>query len=198
MSARVAIFAVCGILVSGPLAAQESNLVEDALQPGDLIRLAISREPDMSGEYPVDVTGNVGLPLIGVVDVKGKSPATLRSEILGGFQDQLRNQTIQVTLLRRVRVLGQVNDPGLYHADPTMTLSDVIALAGGPTSQGRMNDVRIVRGATEFEADVGREVLGQVRSGDQIVVPERGWAARNSAYLIGAAISVTAIIIGQL
>lgn len=178
--------------------AQDSGSVADQLRAGDMVRVALSREVEMSGDYLVDEAGMVALPLIGLRETANKTPAALKQELVTAYSDQLRNQTIQITLLRRVRVLGEVRNPGLYHADPTMTLGDVVALAGGATTLGKSTDIRIVRDGEEFEVDLGSDVLHQVRSGDQIVVPEKGWIARNRTLLVTASISVTAIVVGAM
>lgn len=178
--------------------AQDSGSVADQLRAGDMVRVALSREVEMSGDYLVDEAGMVALPLIGLRETANKTPAVLKQELVTAYSDQLRNQTIQITLLRRVRVLGEVRNPGLYHADPTMTLGDVVALAGGATTLGKSTDIRIVRDGEEFEVDLGSDVLHQVRSGDQIVVPEKGWVARNRTLLVTASISVTAIVVGAM
>jgi polysaccharide export outer membrane protein len=163
-----------------------------------MVRVALSREVEMSGDYLVDETGMVALPLIGLRETANKAPAALKQELVTAYSDQLRNQTIQITLLRRVRVLGEVKTPGLYHADPTMTLGDVVALAGGATTLGKSTDIRIVRDGEEFEVDLRSGVFQQVRSGDQIVVPQKGWFARNRTLLVTASISVTAIVVGAM
>ena len=154
------------------------------LQPGDVVRLNISREEGMSGDYPVDETGRAALPLIGMWLVTNVPADQARQDILAAYEEQLRNQTIQVVFLRRVRVLGEVRNPGLYHLDPTMTLGDAVALAGGPTPQAS-DDIQIFRAGTEIHADMIQPALQQVESGDYIVVQERGWWSRNARYVLG-------------
>jgi polysaccharide export outer membrane protein len=163
-----------------------------------MVRVALSREVEMSGDYLVDEAGTVALPLIGLRGTSNKTPAALKQELVSAYADQLRNQTIQITFLRRVRVLGQVRNPGLYHADPTMTLADVVALAGGATTLGKSSDIRVVRDGEQFEVDLNSEVLYQVRSGDQILVPEKGWLERNRTLLVTVSVSVTAIVVGAM
>lgn len=165
------------------------------LKPGDVIRLSISREADMSGDYPVDEVGRAALPLIGVRSVVGIPADRLRQDIVSAYEEQLRNQTISVIFLRRVRVLGEVKNPGLYHVDPTMTLVDAVALAGGATETGSLENVSILRGSTEIHADLSQPVLQQVESGDQIVIGERGWFSRNGKYVIGTATTVGFLIV---
>jgi polysaccharide export outer membrane protein len=166
------------------------------LQPGDVVRLSVSREEGMSGDYPVDETGHAALPLIGMRLVTNVPVDQARRDILAAYEEQLRNQTIQVVFLRRVRVLGEVNKPGLYHVDPTMTLGDAIALAGGPTPEAS-DDVQIYRAGTEIHADITRPAMQQVESGDHIVVQDRGWWTRNARYVFGFATPLVVLAIRE-
>jgi len=111
------------------------------------------------------------------------------------FEDQLRNQAIQVVFTRRVSVLGAVENPGLYHVEPTMTLADAVALAGGHTAQGNPEKVKVVKDGREIEVDITDTAAENVSSGSRIIVPERSWAARNSNMLIGASITAAAIFV---
>jgi polysaccharide export outer membrane protein len=169
------------------------------LQPGDGIRLRFWREPSLNGEYFVDETGAVTVPLVGTITVTGIPADQLKRDLLRDLEAQLVNQTVQINLLTRVRILGAVHRPGLYHVDPTMMLGDAVALAGGATPNGRLDRVRIVRGGEIAIARVNatEPVFVEVRSGDQIVVPERSWISRNSAVVFGAVISAAAMLVAQ-
>ena len=166
------------------------------LQPGDVVRLSISREEGMSGDYPVDATGHAALPLIGMRLVTNVPADQARQDILAAYDEQLRNQTIQVVFLRRVRVLGEVRNPGLYHVDPTMTLGDAIALAGGPTPEAS-EDIQIFRAGTEMHADMTQPAMQQVESGDHIVLQDRGWWSRNARYVFGFATPLAILAIRE-
>jgi polysaccharide export outer membrane protein len=167
------------------------------LQPGDAIRLAFWREQELSGEYPVDENGAIVLPILGHRNVTGIPAATLKNQLLEEYGEQLRNQEVQVTLLRRVRVLGAVDEPGLYYVDPTMTLGDAIALAGGATSDGKLDDIKIFRNGEEIRSDLDStvRVMDEVQSGDQVLVPQRSWFNRNGAIIVASMVTATALIL---
>lgn len=169
----------------------------ETLEPGDAVRVSFWREPDMNGDYPVDETGVVVLPLLGARTVKGIPPPELKQQLLQDFGAQLRNQEVQITLLQRVRILGAVRTPGLYHVDATMTLGDAVALAGGATQGGTLEGIRVLRHGDVLKADLNTEtlVVEQVRSGDQILVPERGWLSRYGTFVVGTAFTIAGMII---
>lgn len=171
------------------------------LAPGDAIRTTFWREPQMNGEYRVDELGSVLLPLLGARSVQGMVPAQLKSQLAIDYGRQLRSpQDVQIVLLRRVRVLGAVKQPGLYLVDPTMNLGDVIALAGGATPNGKLKDIRITRNGRKIRSDLDErtQVGEQLQSGDQILVPERSWFSRQGVFLLAGSISAIGVLVSQL
>ena len=168
---------------------------EHPLKPGDVIRLGGTREPEFRGDYPVDETGAVVLPLLGSRNVTGVPAAQLKRNLVADFRQQLRNQDVQIALLRRVRVLGAVKNPGIYLVDPTMSVGDALALAGGATDQGKGGKVRIVRAGKVIRSGTDAGALeGEMTSGDEITVPERSWFSRNGKFVVGGLITAVAIV----
>ncbi len=210
ISARVGRILLCGIMVAMAAVGASAQVPdsipppvtvsEQPLAPGDVIRLSFWREPDLNGEFTVDETGMVVLPLLGPRNVTGVTTTELKRRLTQDYGQQLVNQDVQITLLRRVRVLGAVNDPGLYHVDQTMSLGDAIALAGGATDRGKLSDIRIFREGKEVfrDLDVNAQIAEQIRSGDQINIPEKSWIALNSGTLAGALITGTALILSYV
>ena len=167
------------------------------LRPGDAVRVHVWREADISGVFTVDDRGIVTLPLVGERAVSGLDPSELRDALLADYRDYLQNPSIEVTILRRVNILGEVRSPGLYPLDATISLADALALAGGITQIGDPNKIRLVRDNEVVAEGVDQAaVIGasDIRSGDQIVVGMRGWLARNSAVIVGSMIAAAAVI----
>lgn len=194
---------LCLMLLGGPAdAAAQQPVVSrtlPGLQPGDGVRLGVWREPDLSGDFFVDETGTVTLPLLGRRNVLGIPGDQLKRDLIRDLQSQLVNQSVHLSLLTRVRIVGAVQRPGLYHVDPTMMVGDAVALAGGATPHGRLDDIRVVREDRTVLTKVSTSdpVLHEIRSGDQIIIPERSWLSRNGAVVLGAVISATGLIIAQ-
>jgi polysaccharide export outer membrane protein len=177
---------------------QSASVAEFAepLRPGDVVRLRIWREPDMSGEFQVDESGQVTLPLLGPVPVTGMSRDSLRRALLADYAKYLKNPAIEVVLLRRVNVLGAVRNPGLYPIDPTMTVADALALAGGASPEGKKDEVELVRSENRVVLTLDPSAtLGNtpIRSGDQLYVPERSWFSRNAGLVIGTSMALLAL-----
>jgi polysaccharide export outer membrane protein len=162
------------------------------LRPGDGVMVMVWREEDLSGTFVVDDRGIVTLPLIGERDVTGLETSEIRDRLLAAYREYLKNPSIEVTVLRRINIIGAVAEPGLYSVDATVSLSDALGLAGGITPAGDSDKIRLIRGnemvrrKLEWSAPIG---YYDVRSGDQIFVGERSWLARNSGTLVGSLIA---------
>jgi polysaccharide export outer membrane protein len=169
---------------------------EPPLSPGDMVRLHFWQEPQFSGDFPVDERGIATLPLLGPRQMTQWPADQVKAQLIREFARQLRDQPAQITMLRRVAIIGAVQDPGLYHVDPTMRVGDVLALAGGPTPDARLNRAVVLRQGRVIQNRIDNTVLlRNFRSGDQIMVPQRPWIERNAAIVIGAGLSVVAIIV---
>jgi protein involved in polysaccharide export with SLBB domain len=175
----------------------------DTLRVGDVLKLWIWREEDLSGEFAVPESGIVVLPKIGARKVIGQPTSDLKNALIAEYQKYLRNPAIEITFLRRVNVLGAVNEPGVFSLDETMTVAHALALAGGARPDGQSDKVQLIRDGQMLVGKISQRTKIadlQIRSGDQLFVPERGWASRNSglvAALLSGAISVTIALIVQ-
>jgi protein involved in polysaccharide export with SLBB domain len=177
-----------------PHSSATADSAHGVLRPGDVIRLRIWREPDLSGDFPVDETGVVTFPKIGPYKVLDDSPESLKQRLLESYAVYLRNPSVEVTMLRRINILGAVQKPGLYPVDATMTIADALAVAGGATPWGNPHKIELVRGGVRInEPLTSTTLIGEtpLRSGDQLFVPERSFIVRNSG-LVATAVSVTA------
>lgn len=183
--------------VVGSLSAQErgdapSGATADSvgIQPGDLIRVKVWREPDLSDSARVDADGNVTLPKLGVVHIGGVSADSVRRLIVTTYSLYLRDPAVDVTVLPRVTILGAVRNPGVRNLDPTMIIADALATAGGAAPDGKVDQVELRRRGERVPARLSldaRLAETPIRSGDQLVVPQRSWLSRNVGVVVGVA-----------
>lgn len=157
-----------------------------SLRPGDVVRIEIWREDGLSGQFQVDENGDVVLPLIGRKTVLGISPDSLRDQLTAEYDEYLVNPSVNVTLLRRVTVMGEVRVPGLYPVDATVSVAQLIALAQGVTPDGDVNRLTLERGGQTIRADLAGTMAltdAGIQSGDRLMVGKRSWIARNLSSL---------------
>jgi polysaccharide biosynthesis/export protein len=163
------------------------------VQPGDGISLRIWNEPEMSGTFTVAQDGHVILPRLGSTRVEGIEIVELQKSLRESYGAFLRNPSVDVVVLRRISVLGEVRQPGIYLADLTMGIPELIAMSGGPTETGDPNRVLLIRDSQRIEFDrrrQGQMFVAELYSGDQIYVPQRNFFVRNGVTLASAALAI--------
>lgn len=169
-----------------------------AAQPGDKVQLKIYRESELSGEFVVPESGEVDFPKIGPVRVDRMSTDSLRAYLIAQYSHSLRDPAIEVTVLRRVNVIGSVRSPGFYYADPTVTVKGAIALAGGVTPEGNKNKVDLLRGNKRTSISLSNEPSladSPVQSGDQVIAPEKSWFSRNTALVVSGITGLALVVV---
>jgi len=169
-----------------------------AAQPGDKVLLKIYREPELSGEFVVPVDGQVDFPKIGPVRVDRISTDSLRALLIAQYSRSLRDPAIEVTVMRRVNVIGAVRNPGFYYADPTVTVKGALALAGGVTPDGNKNKVELLRANKRTAIGLSSEPSladSPVQSGDQVSAPEKSWFARNTALVVSGITGIALVVV---
>lgn len=172
--------------------------VEAKLVPGDVIRLSIWREPDLTGEFLVQEDGIAVLPRLGPVRVVDETPTSIKERLVTEFEKTLVNPSIEVVVLRRILITGEVGGEGVYPVDPTMSLVEVLALAGGPNAAAKKNRVDLIRGQREFEIDLGDPLAVRnvsLQSGDQLHVPRANAWVRNWQLMLGVVSSTISLVI---
>lgn len=170
----------CGTTPSSPIGQSESILKREVgeyrLEPGDQLQIFVLNEPDLSGEYLVDRTGTVSLPLIADINVRGKSIREVDSLITSKLRDgYLRNPDVSVELLNYppIFILGEVNKPGQYPYVEDLTVLKAVATAEGFSYRANQK-VIMIRGANDTEeVKVALEPGTKVLPGDTIRVLER-------------------------
>ena len=104
---------------------------------GDLLRVLVFGEDQLTGEFRVNDQGNIAVPLIGSLPATGRTPQQLEVDLGRALSkgDFLKSPhiTVEVIAYRPIFVLGEVAKPGQYPYQPGMTFLTAIAVAGGFT-----------------------------------------------------------------
>lgn len=186
---RTSIGLFIALLATAPLAAQDVAVVGPAssgiqLRPGDILQVIVWGNEQYSGQFKVDENWQIQYPVIGDINVRDKTMAQIREELRDGLLQIFNNPFVTVSPNFNIAVLGEVRQPGLFPVDPTLTVLDIIAMAGGASPDGNINSTRLMRGGEtmdlRFERDrVGARTLQDVglQSGDQIYVPRKAFTA---------------------
>jgi len=120
------------------------------IAPMDTLTIRVFRMPELSGDYEVDLTGHVSLPLIGNVRAADFTTAELDAALTSKFGERyLENPDISVGIksstLRTVTVDGAVTRSGSFPVAGSMSLMQAVALAGGTREDANARRVAIFR-----------------------------------------------------
>lgn len=116
---------------------------EYVLGPGDIVRITVFQNPDLTTETRVSEAGSITFPLLGSVVVGGQSVSATERIIAsrlkdGGFVLQAQVNVLPVQIRgNQVAVLGQVNRPGRFPLETAnLRITDMLATAGGIATSG--------------------------------------------------------------
>ncbi len=154
---------------------------EYMLGGGDMVRVQVFQNADLTVEARISEAGFISFPLLGAVRIGGLSSGQAERLIATRLRDGRFLQNPQVTLnvlqfrSQQVSVLGNVNRPGRYPLESTgMRLTEVLALAGGISSTGSDSVILISERSgsrQRREVDVAQLFLGGDPSGDVLIQP---------------------------
>lgn len=147
------------------------------LGSGDRVRITIFGQPELTGEYQVDGTGQLAFPLIGQVQAGGLTGPGLEQALVDKLKpDYLKNPSVSVEVLtyRPFYIVGEVRQPGSYPYVTGMSVINAIALAGGFTYRARESSFYLSRtGPNGEKARLDATPETPVLPGDVITVRER-------------------------
>lgn len=120
------------------------------IAPLDTLTVKVFKLPDLSGDYEVDLTGQLAMPLIGSVSAVDLTTAELDQRLTAKLGEKyLQNPDISVgvksSTRRNVTVDGAVAKVGTFSVNGPTTLIQAVAQAGGPTQDANPRRVAIFR-----------------------------------------------------
>tara|TARA_B100001105_G_scaffold121100_1_gene97120 strand:+ start:624 stop:1478 length:855 start_codon:yes stop_codon:yes gene_type:complete len=205
LRACLAVFAAAAALGAAlPTHAQTANAPipasstpEYRLGAGDVVRITVYQNPDLTLETRVSETGVVSYPLIGQVRLGGQSISAAERAIADGLRNGNFVKQPQVTIAvlqvrgNQANVLGQVNRPGRYPLEVAeMKLTDLLAMAGGTAVTGA--DIVVItgtRGGKPFRAEVDVPTIFAAQNRGEDIIIQNGdaiWVDRQPmVYIYG-------------
>lgn len=134
------------------ISAVGSTKTDYVLLPADILQIKVFQEEDLTREVSISQERTLSLPLIGTVEVAGKTVRQAEELIRQLYdKDFLVNPQVSVIVLkyaeRTVNVMGSVNQPQavLFPPERGLTLLDAIARAGGFNRYANQEAVVVTR-----------------------------------------------------
>ena len=129
--------------------------------PGDQLQVVVYRHTDISSPlnstpYIVRPDGKVTFPLIGDIDVTGKTVTEFTRQLEARLAEYLVRPQVSVNILKlgttRVYVLGEVKKPGLYELEKSHRVLDALGKAEGFTEKAAKKKIFLIRKGAEEPA----------------------------------------------
>ncbi len=146
------------------------------IQPGEKLRINVFGEGNVSGDYDVDPSGFVVVPLAGRIRAEGLPKAQLEAALTSKLRGEYLKDpkvSIEVVLYRPFYVTGEVERVGEVPYRAGTNVVTALAMAGGATYRGSQNRVLIKRAQDVDFREFPLSSLVPVYPGDVLRVPER-------------------------
>ena len=169
---------------TAPAAADE--MAAYTVAPGDVLRIAVWKEPELSGDAFVRLDGMITVPLVGDVKAAGKTTEQIATEVRTRLRPFLETPQVTVTVSQAVSarfyVIGEVTTSGAFPLTGRITILQALALAGGFREFAKRERIVLIRekhgerkaipfNFRDLEAGINLEQNIAVESGDTLIVP---------------------------
>ncbi|MCF6200026.1 MAG: polysaccharide export protein [Hyphomicrobiaceae bacterium] len=146
------------------------------LDTGDVVRIDVFEQSNLSRLYRVDGGGFVSMPLIGAVHARGMTTRTLEREVARKLRrSYIRDPkvTVEISTHRPFYILGEVRNSGKYPFVLGMTVEMAVAIAGGYAPRANQKKVMVIRrlGGKLVRTYVPNHY--QIKPGDTLKIVER-------------------------
>jgi len=187
------LFVLAACSTGGPFLAADQCPVpaevnaEYIIGPGDLLKIVVWRNEELSATVPVRPDGRISTPLVDDIVASGKTPSQLSVDVESVLAEYLRTPEVSVIVesqgaANKVQIVGEVAAPQAIAYRDGLRVLDVIVAVGGLTDFAAGNRTNLVRqtasGQVECRIQIKDLMSGDmsqnaaVYPGDVIVVPE--------------------------
>jgi polysaccharide biosynthesis/export protein len=154
--------------------------------PGDVLHLAVWKEPELTTDLVVRLDGRITVPLAGEVKAGGRTTDELTAEIRSKLRAFLEVPQVTLTVAQansaRFYVIGEVGTSGAFPLSGSITVAQALALAGGFREFAKREGIVIIRRRVDRQVAIpfnfkdiesGQKLEQNIflEAGDTIVVP---------------------------
>ena len=154
--------------------------------PGDVLRIAVWKEPELSTEVFVRLDGMITVSVVGDVRAAGKTTEQIATEVRTKLRSVLEVPQVTVTVAQAVSarfyVIGEVAVSGAFPLTGRITILQALALAGGFREFAKRDRIVVIRerrgerqaivfNFRDLEAGINLEQNIAVEAGDTLIVP---------------------------
>lgn len=141
------------------------------IQPGDILRISVWKEPELHSEELVRPDGRFSFPLAGELVAHGKSVVQIQSEIVKRLAKYIPDLVVTVSVKQilgnKIYVLGEVNNPGEFVANRPIDVLQALSMAGGTTRFAALDEIKVLR-RTDGQLRSVRVNYGDIKKGKNL------------------------------
>ena len=173
------------------LASADTATGDYRISSRDILQVAVFQVQDLNNAVQVGEDGNVTLPLVGKIQLRGKTTYEAEQIIAGKLREKyLQSPQVSVSIKqygKRITVSGEVKTPRVLPDDGNTTLTQAIASAGGFSELADTTRVHIARSKDQHVQDeiynlddiqAGKATDPLLKGGDIVVAESRELALR--------------------
>lgn len=181
-------FGLSALLLCALIAVPAARGQEQAytVKPGDLLQIAVWKEPELQRPVLVRPDGQFSFPLAGELDARGKSVSELQKLLTDRLKKFIADPVVTVSVQEvkgnKVYVIGQVTKPGEFVVNPSVDVMQALSMAGGLTAFAEQGNIVVLRRRSGQQTAIpfkygevlkGRELQQNImlEAGDVVVVP---------------------------
>lgn len=160
------------------------------ISPGDLLEITLYREKDMDRVVRVGPKGTIVFPLLGRLKIGGLDTSVAERMLRRKLRKFLKNPEVFIVIKeyanRQVYILGEVQRPGPYllSAEVSLSILELVTMAGGFTPYAALNRTRVIRKVDRSDHTFIVDMAAVMKKGEQskdiilqpndiVYVPER-------------------------
>ena len=150
----------------------------------DVVRVSVWKDESLSTDAIVRPDGTLTIPLVGELRAAGRTAAQLQQDASQRLATLVKDAAVTVSVTEinsyRFTVAGNVEHPGLFTARYYLTVSEALALAGGPNRYADTDEVVIVRnmGGVSQRIPINYDTILSGKSPEQDIVILAGDSVR--------------------
>jgi protein involved in polysaccharide export with SLBB domain len=153
-----------------------ANSLSPKLQAGEKIRATVFGESSLSGDYQIDPSGFVSLPLAGSIQAAGLTRSELEQALAEKYRSKyLKNPkvTVSVAEFKPFYIIGEIEHPGSYPYTSGLNALSAIAIAGGTTYRANRSTILVQHPGESALKEYAFDSSVPILPGDIIRIPQR-------------------------
>lgn len=173
---------VLGVLLAGCANVPKAQIgapsqpLSYALDSGDVLRVSVYGESEVSGDYRVGDGGDVSIPLVGSIRVRGQTTRSVAARVTAALANgYMRNPdvAIEISEYRPFFIEGAVRNSGRFQFAPGLTARAAVSMAGGFTETANRQGVTVHRRQDEQMMVIKLDLDQPLAPGDIVSVGQR-------------------------